>query len=283
MRLAGPGELRALARPLLVASVVAVRLFGGACLAWPLASVLAGSGIGARHGGDRALFESGGYLLVEVLRLKGSDLLAVAHGLLPMLGVGLLLNALCSLLLLIGLNHVGRWDWAECALRLRATLPRFVLFGAGVTLVQLAFGAFGVALAGGVPEALAKPVATSLGQAAVWLVTALVLAALGGLGDVSRAAMVRHEVRILAALGQALEIARRRPLQSCFGWLPYAALLLLAAALVGRLTELCNVALPGAFRVLLVFAAHQLVVVTSVVGRAAWYARALRLAATLRG
>ena len=50
--------------------------------------------------------------------------------------------------------------------------------------------------------------------------------------------------------------------------------------LAGKLTEIIDVARPGAWRVACFFAIHQLVVLSSLTARATWYARALRLVAT---
>jgi hypothetical protein len=49
---------------------------------------------------------------------------------------------------------------------------------------------------------------------------------------------------------------------------------------VAKLSGLIDVSRPGAWRLVAVFAAHQLVIVTSLAARAGWFARALRLVAT---
>src|SRR4051812_27912095 len=110
----GPGEIAARRRPWVIAAIASIRLICGFCLTWPLSSLLASSGIGLFTQGDRALFEGGGYLLLELLRLQGSALSAVLHGLLPIFGVGLVLTAACNAALLVALNTRGRLsrsDW----------------------------------------------------------------------------------------------------------------------------------------------------------------------------
>lgn len=280
MSAVGPGQLRARQRPLLILSIAGVRAATALCLAWPLASLVAASGIGARSQGDRALFEPGGFLLLEVARLQGPALLAAAHGLLPLLGMGLVLSALCNGALLLGLNQSERVSPSELAARTLRVAPRLLLVGAGASLLQVVLGLIGAALADAVPEPLAKPVAATLGQAAAWLLIGLLAGAVGGAADITRAALIRHETRLPEALAHAAQLTWRRPVLSCLGWLPYAVPLVLAAAMAARIAEACDVSRAGAWRVALVFVVHQLVVVVAVALRAAWYARALRLTAS---
>ncbi|HVY32525.1 MAG TPA: hypothetical protein VHB79_38570 [Polyangiaceae bacterium] len=280
MSAVGPGQLRARQRPLLILSIAGVRAASALCLAWPLASLVAASGIGARTQGDRALFEPGGYLLLEVVRLQGPALLAAARGLLPLLGMGLLLSALCNAGLLLGLNQSERIRASELTARALRVAPRLLLLGAGASLLQIVLGLIGAALAGTVPEPLAKPLAATLGQVAVWLAIGILVGAVGGLADVARASLIRHEVPLPQALAHASQLAWRRPALSCFGWLPYAFPLALSFALAARIAEACDVSQAGAWRVALVFVVHQLVIVIAVALRAAWYARALRLTAS---
>lgn len=280
MSAVGPGQLRARQRPLLILSVAGVRAATALCLAWPLASLVAASGIGARSQGDRALFEPGGFLLLEVARLQGPPLLAAAHGLLPLIALGLLLSTLCNASLLLGLNQSERLSASELVARTLRAAPRLLVLGAGATLLQVVLGLVGAALVDSVPEPLAKPVAATLGQAGAWLVIGLLAGAVGGATDIARAALVRHEAGLSEALAHAAQLAWRRPLLSCCGWLPYALPLLVAVALAARITEACDVSQSGGWRVALVFAVHQLVIVVAVAARAAWYARALRLTAS---
>jgi len=280
MSAVGPGQLRARQRPLLILSIAAVRAASALCLAWPLASLVAASGIGARSQGDRALFEPGGFLLLEVARLQGPALLAAAHGLLPLFGVGLVLSTLCNAGLLLGLNQSERVSASELAARTLRVAPRVLVLSAGAGLLQVVLVLVGAALADAVPEPLAKPLAATLGQVAVWLLVGLVASAVGGLADVARASLIRHEARLPQALAHAAQLAWRRPALSCFGWLPYALPLALSVALAASITEACDVARSGAWRVALVFVVHQLVIVVAVAMRAAWYARALRLTAS---
>ena len=276
----GPGEIRARRRPLVIAGVTLLRLLAGFCLAWPLTSLISGSGIGQRSEGDRALFESGGYLLLEVVRLRGSELSSVARGLLPVLALGLTLTAACNAALLVALNVKGRLDRVAWLSRASGRLPAILLLGVGTALGQLVLIVAGVMAVGSIPESLARPVATSAAEAAIWLVVALAAGALGGFADVAKASLVRHESRLLGALARAWLGLRQRPIRATFGWFPYALGFALAVFLGAELCQLLDVSRPGAWRVVAVFTVHQLVILTSVAARAAWLSRALRLVAT---
>lgn len=282
----GPGEIRARRRPGLVAVVALSRLFMGFCLAWPLSSLLAASGVGLRPEGDRLLFEGGGYLLLDVLRLRGGELEAVARGLLPVLGLGLLLTAACNTALLVGLNQApsaplrGRLQLRELLARASERLPAMVVLGIGTALAQLLLILGGSLTVAAVPESSAEPVKTTVMQLTVWFVVALAAGGVGGFSDLVKASLVRHDSRLVDALSRGWVCLQRRPVRASFGWFPYALAFLLVALLAAQLSELVDVSRPGGWRVGLVFAVHQLVVVTSVAARSAWYARALRVVAT---
>lgn len=276
----GPGEVRARRRPFVVLGVAVVRLAVGFCLAFPLASLVAASGVGLRAQGDRALFESGGYLLLEVLRLQGSALMAAARGLVPVLGVGLLVTALCNTALLVALNVRGRLELRVWLAQAFERLPGVVVIGVGTALGQaVAFGLGGL-LAAALPDSMSKPVQNTALELGAWLLVALAAGALGGLADVAKACFVRSQAGLAAALNQAFGCLSRRPFLTCFGWLPYTLLFAAGVAAAAGLTGVVDVSRPGAARVFVVFGAHQLVIVLGVALRAAWLARASRLSAS---
>lgn len=276
----GPGELRARRRPFVVLGVAALRLTTGFCLAMPLQSLIAESGVGLRTEGDRALFEGGGYLLLEVLRLRGAELGAVAHGLLPLLSMALLLGAVANATLFVALNFGGRLQLGEWLPRALRHLPGLLVLGVGTGLAQLVLFGVAAATAGAVPDSMSRPLATSAAQATVWLCGALAAGALGGFADVAKACLVRHDISVVSALRHAGSCSRHRPLRACLGWLPFALCLVTAIMVGARLSEAIDVSRAGAWRLGLVFAMHQSIVVLAVALRAAWYARALRLSAT---
>jgi hypothetical protein len=276
----GPGEIHARKRPFLLLAVALGRLLVGLCLAWPLASLLGESGIAERDNGDRALFEDGAYLLLEVARLHGPAFLATARGLLPLLGAGWLLTGLGNACLLVGLE--SRDDGGAKSLLARAldVYPRLIVVAIATVLAQGALLLGGAMIVEAVPESMTRPIEATLGQAAVWLVAALAAGAVGGFSDVMKASIVRAATGLTEGLTRARRCLRSRPIFGVFGWAPYAASWCLAVLLAGLLTEALDVSRAGDWRVGAVFLIHQLVVVASVFLRAAWYARALRFVAT---
>jgi hypothetical protein len=276
----GPGEIRARRRPFVVIALASIRLLLGFLLAWPLASALEASNVGLRAGGDRALFEGGGYLLLEALRVQGPSLTAAIQGVVPLFALGLLVGAASNAALLVALNAREPLAISAWLGRALARLPAVVVLGVGTTLAQGLLLVVGFLAVQGVPERLARPVPVTFAQGALWLVVLLLAASLGGFADVARSALVRHEEPLLQSLERALRCLKKRPFRSCFGWLAPAALLAVTALGAAWLTERCDVSREGAWRVGAVLALHQAVVLVAVAARANWYARALRLVAT---
>jgi hypothetical protein len=275
----GPGEIRALRRPFALVAVALSRCFFGFVLAFPLASVVAASGIGNRADGDRLLFESGGYLLLEVVRVQGDALLAAARGAVPVLLLGLLLTAFANAALLVALNERERIRPGAWLGRAAARVGSFTVLGAATTFGQLLLGGAAFLWAGELPEMAAAPRATTLLELGVWLLAALGAGALGGLADLARASLVRHEAPLSVALGRAFSCLRRHPLRGGFGFVPFATLLGFAVWAGAALSERFDVGQSGAWRLVCVIALHQLVILAAVACRSGWYARALRLVA----
>jgi hypothetical protein len=276
----GPGELRARNRPFVVLGVAALRLLCGFVLALPLSSVISEGGVGQTSHGDRVLFESGGYLLLEVLRVQGADLLAVARGLLPLLGLGLVLTVASNAVLLVALNLRGRLQLGVWLGRALARLPAFLVLGCAVCLAQLLIWALGVLSADGIPAPQHLPRATSAGQLASLLVAGVLAGALGGFSDIVKASLVRYETSLQSGLSHAWRCLRQRPWACSLGWLPFGAAFCFALLLASQLTAALDVSRSGSWRLLAVAATHQLVIALGVLLRAAWFARALRLAAS---
>jgi hypothetical protein len=275
----GPGEMRARRRPLVVLSIAGVRLLLALCLALPLASLVAESAVGQSSRGDRALFEGGGYLLLELLRVQGANLAAAARGLVPLLLLGLLVTAACNAALLVALNVQGRLRIVPWLSQAIATVPALVVLAVGTALAQLAIILIGLLLADGIPGSMTRPVAMTAAQVALWLLVGLAAGAVGGIADVTKAALVRNDAGLAAALKHAVASARRWPLTAGWGWLPYGLLFVLAWFAAAQVVSAVDVSAAGSWRVAIVFIVHQVVSLAGVALRAAWYARALRLAA----
>jgi hypothetical protein len=128
---------------------------------------------------------------------------------------------------------------------------------------------------------MTRPAATTAVTVGLWLLLGLAMGAIGSFSDMVKAALVRHGAGVTHALKHGARCARRAPFRTCLGFLPYGLAFLVALGGASHLTGLLDVSAPGAWRVALVFAMHQAVILLSVALRAAWYARALRLAASL--
>jgi hypothetical protein len=167
--------------------------------------------------------------------------------------------------------------WLSQAL---AGVPAFVVLGVGTALAQLVVVLLGLLATDGIPASMARPIPTTAAQLGLWLLIGLVAGAVGGVSDVAKAALVRNDAGLAAALRHALTSARRSPLAACWGWLPYGSLFVLAWLLAAQVTSTLDVSASGSWRVSAVFIVHQVVSLASVALRAAWYARALRLVAS---
>jgi hypothetical protein len=264
-------ELTAFRRPKALLFVALLRLASGFLLAFPLA------GVGLRGEGDRALFEGGGYLLLELLRLHGNALGAAARGALPLLALGLVLGSAANVALLLALNtreHLPAGAWLSRAIGL---LPGQLALASGAALLKLAVLLLGATALSAPPEWLARPVDTTLARLAAFVPFALLCAAVGGFEDVAKATLVRHPASLPDGLARAWERVRTRPLAGHFGWVPYATLFVLVGLGAGEIVGALDVSRAGAWRVAAVFAVHQLVIVVGIACRAAWFAQAWRL------
>jgi hypothetical protein len=154
------------------------------------------------------------------------------------------------------------------------------VLSAGATLTQGVLALIGLSAVAAVPQPLYRAVPSTLAQAAAVLLLGLLVGSLGGAADVAKAALVRHDSSLNEALRHALKCLRRSPFVAALGWLPWAALFALLAFVGAELCASIDVARAGGWRVWMVFGIHQLLVVSAVFARTAWYARALRLVAT---
>src|SRR5207244_10992617 len=141
------------------------------------------------------LFEGGGYLLLDLVRLQGSELLALTRGLLPLLLLGLLLTAGSNAALLVALNLRGQLKSLAWLAGAWARLPALVVLGAGTALAQLLLVLAAALGSAAIPELLSKPVLTTVLQGSVWLIALMLAAAAGGFSAGCKASLVRHEAR----------------------------------------------------------------------------------------
>lgn len=266
--------------PLPLACVWGFRLLGSFFVAQPICDVFRGLGVGSSPLEDAGLFEPGGILLVEALRLArtalGSSLLT-AFIMLSVLGL-LSLLPLSGLMVALSLpERLPRAAWFAEALR---RLPRFVLLS-GLTLLGQAAVLIGFIL---VHTPLRRLLGNylndrqaDLGSFAWFTLTALALSALSIWQDLARAASVQSEANALTAIRHGFDTLRAHLLRALGAWLlatsAAAAIVAVAAFAVERL----HLERPDGVRLFLVFVIHQIAAFTVVVCRAGWLAQSLHL------
>jgi hypothetical protein len=256
------------------------RLLAAWLVAAPLARAVAAAGAGHLADGDAALFEPGGQLLVETLRVGGATLgaaLQSAVGLLLVVGA---LGLLPLAAVLVSLAHRGRLRFGDWAGRAAAHLPAFVLLSLLTLLSQaLALVAWGL-VAGGASAALESVVDERSRDVA--LVAALLpgLALVLGLGlaeDLGRARVVRHGASGWSSWLAALGLLLRRPGPALLGWLTPAAWAVAAVVAAEIAVRAIDVSRAGAARPWAAFAVHQAAALALAAARVAWLGRALQL------
>jgi hypothetical protein len=271
--------IRARRRPLGVFLLYAFRASAAWLVALPMVAAIGATGVGHQPTGDAVLFEPGGMLLAEIVRVGAASyptalavslLLYVAFALVGLVPLASFLRALS----LEGRASLGGWLSRGVAL-----LPAFTGLSVFTVLVQGALlGTSALVLGVAAPYTARLGPQTSdlslLGLAALCLAP-LCLASVAQ--DLCRAAIVRGRLALLAGVRAGLVTLVRQPRAVLLSWL-WPALLSLsviagAAFAVGRL-ELYQ---PEGYRVLAVALLHQLAALALVCLRAVWLARSLVL------
>ncbi len=229
-------------------------------------------------GGDRALFEPGGFYLLEALRLGGAPVPGALEGAAV---VGALLAFVGLFPLAVALEVLRRpsASLADAVRRGAARFPTFAVVGAVTVLAQTAVITLASAVLGALPfhSFLNERNADGL-LVVLAAVPALVVFALGVVEDLVRAELVSGAEAWVPALLRALRTLRFRPgdvLRRL--WLPSLGAPLLALGAMFATTGI-DVSRPGAVRISTVFVMHQLVVLGIVVLRTGWFRGALALA-----
>jgi hypothetical protein len=254
----------------------------GLVVAWPAASVVARAFGGDPHG-DAALWEAGGHPLLALLERHPDAIVAE----LTFAGVALLFAAVAGLLPMAALMVVMLERSSGCkraaAFAAARAVGAFPTLAVLLTVVVLAQGA-----AVGVGYLIAKLVElfassalsearTDTIEALVIVPVALIVAVLGIVHDLARAAAVRFRVGVLRALSLAAQAFRRAPWSSVWGWTwreGSSVCVVIGGALVA-----------GAFggrrglALVVLTIAHQATVAARAALRASWLAKALRTVA----
>jgi hypothetical protein len=271
---------RALGRPRAVVLVWLVRLLSAWVVASPLTRLLGSFGASHHPRGDAILFEPGGVWLGEALRLsrpfvlselRGSAFVCVALCFVALVPLAALLEALNDREPLPLSDVVGRGFGRLGSFGLLAGIT-LAIQGAALALALLGAGALRQRLLSSVDER-----ASDLWALGVIVLGVLVVLLVGVFQDLCRAAIVRDDAGLLAAVRRASSVARHQGAASFGAWAATALVGLGAILLAARLVASLDVARSGQWRVVAVAVVHQLTVVGLIVLRATWLARALAL------
>ena len=273
--------MRARRRPFSILAFALYQAAVGCLVAWPIAKTV-GATFGRNPHGDAALFEEGGYALVDWLRNSEDALAALSSLAVPVFLAGSVLGLIPVISLFASIAHTTPDLRTPRARHLApyvastfAPMTALLVFScalkiAALLLLTALFGALQSALGPKMGEVRADEVALALVA-----VLALVIPVTDIVQDMARAALVRYQ----ASFGQSVRIALRSfvrtPLRSFFSyaWRTAAAWVpvLLVAPLATRFGGRPGLAL-GALFVL-----HQSVVFARAALRASWFAKALRI------
>jgi hypothetical protein len=273
---ASPVAPRALTKRLgLCAFVYAYRALFGLLVALP-ATVAVGAVAAQYPRGQAELFDPGGIMLVEGLRLLRRGGGAAAYAALSLALVAVLLGVLVLGALVAGLGREGRLSpgfLADRAIQHARTLALLFVLG---LIAQGLVGAILGMIGGRVVGALdLSPRREDLATGAVALVVLGAVAAVGVVRDLASVAAVHGGHRFYVATSRALRAMRRAGGRAVLAWSWRSALAFGGIALATRIAP--PLAGAGAGAVLIGVLLHQAGIAGTVLARASWLAAAIRL------
>jgi hypothetical protein len=262
-------------RPGLVAFAYAYRALAGVLMALPAAAAIGGA-TASWPRGQRVLFDRGGVMLLESIRLARRALAPVELGAGAVAVVALIFGIFPLAALLVGLGREGRLPAAFLAGRAWSHAGTLALLFGVAALAQAIAGAI-LALLG---EKLVGTFAFGalghdVADAAVSAVVLAVILIVGVLRDLACVAAVRGEHRFYMAAVGGLRCARRAGGRALGAWAWRASLGLAGLGLAAWLAPSLAGASAGAVAVGALL--HQAAIVGVTFARASWLAAAMRL------
>lgn len=272
--------LRALSlRPGLIVGLGACRLLSAWLVALPVLAQLRTTGLGHLADGDRALFVPGSLILPEVLAKHGDELGAALGASAAIFCAMWVLLLAPFTLLLVGLAAPGRLtvdDHGRATLR---ALPSVAFIACATFLVQVMLVTLGV-VALVIIAALADPSTPTL-KGSFWMGGFCFLSALwlgvGLVREIAYCAAVTGRAGLLRALAVSLAVLRDRAAAVLARYALFLAASGLLVAATALAADLVDVSAPGAYRVLLAVAVHQLTLLALLALRAGWLTSSLEL------
>lgn len=259
----------------LVALLWGYRAVAGLLVALPAAEAI--GGVTSQYPrGQGELFDPGGVMLLETLRLGRRAIPAVYVGGSAVVVVAALLGLIPLAVLIAGLGREGRPSPSSLAGRAAAHAGTLaILFGLGAlaeVLVAVVVGLFGGKVAGALHLAPPGDDVAALGAVLLGLAAAAVI---GVLRDLAYVAAVHGDRRFYGAASSALHSFRRAPLRALGAWswralLGFAALAF-ALVVAPPITATSGAALAAAFVL------HQAALFAGAFARASWLAAAIRI------
>jgi len=261
-------------RPGMVVVYFAYRAAAALLLAAP-ASVLAAGVVGGYPRGDAVLFDRGGLMLTEFLRIAevaGPALAAQA-------GAGAVLAAALGLVplaaLIVALGREGRLSAAFLMQKIGGALgPLALLWGAAAAAQVAAAGVVllvGAKLAGGLAPGDRAEDLASIG---VIVAALLAVGAVGMIHDVARVSAAHEGRGFYDAAARGLAVSRVAPLGLAWAWAWRGALACAALACAAWVGASIGVSSGG--RVALSFGVHHAGLLAASALRASWLAAAMR-------
>lgn len=272
-----PGEIRAARRPGVIAFTYVLRAAFGLVLAWPACELFARAAM-AHPREDSILFDPGGLYLVEAFRLGRGALAGAVRGMSLTAAMIFAFGLLPLGALLYALGRGGAIRAADLAAAAVRFFGRFAVLLVVATLGMAFAAALSFALGGAIRSTFAPGLSDPAGDALVagaWLVGSVLVAVIGVVHDLARAAVTQRDLAVMDAVLLATRAAAARPAAAFFGWAWRAAtgsvLVALAAFAAASVGNDRFAALGGTIFV------HQAAVLGIVALRASWLACAIRL------
>lgn len=270
-----------------VASVAAAALLWishtvlGLLVVFPVLGAIRASNLVSGPHGDAVLFQPGGLIIAELLRVGAGAIQVATRTAL----VSWLIAAMVGLLPLacaLDLIWIRESTLAQRAARAMRLFPKFLGLGGIALLSQgalLLAGSLLSALVGAATKSAPEPV-KDLAPLATFALAVLACGAVGCVLDVARAALVQVDYVTSEAMQHAVLRLRQRPWELLLGgYVSAAAAAFGYAAAAWFMTAQVELSGPSKLGLALAFGVHQLAVLFAIAFRVRWLSQSLELSA----
>lgn len=271
-----PGQLLAF-----TGLIYAIRLMAGVLLVLPLASAVRQTGVGQQVTGDAVLFAPGATHLFEMVRLATPALSAALPVSSALFVIAILLQVVPQGALVHGLAAPTE-SLTRAMQRSLASFPRFLLFGGLGFLAQIGASILGLVAARALRQAVGgvqRAESGDLAYAAVILLSALSVCALGALVDLARCAHTRgihagEHASVAVCTHQALQVLLRHPVRCAAAALAPLLCVAVLGVFVGFIVGALHIERGDNWRWGAILILHQAVIMGACVAEVRWLSRA---------